>query len=66
VPKPSIIDTPRTPSVKKGAYSASLFTQHPTDQSADNKKKGADDKEILADPSNPDKKLWISTNLDPK
>jgi hypothetical protein len=30
------------------------------------KKKGADDKEILADPSNLDKKLWSCTNLDPK
>jgi hypothetical protein len=29
-------------------------------------KKGVDDKEILADPSNQDKKLWISTGLDPK
>jgi hypothetical protein len=29
-------------------------------------KKGADDKEILADPSNLDKKLWISTSLDAK
>jgi hypothetical protein len=32
----------------------------------DDKKKGGDDKEILADPSNPDKKLWISTCLDAK
>jgi hypothetical protein len=32
----------------------------------DNKKKGADDKEILADPSNPDKKLRISKDLSPK
>jgi hypothetical protein len=27
---------------------------------------GAEDKKILADPSNLDKKLWISTGLDPK
>jgi hypothetical protein len=32
----------------------------------DDKKKGADDKEILANPSNPDKKLQISIDLDPK
>jgi hypothetical protein len=32
----------------------------------DDKKKGADDKEILIDPSNPDKKLWISIGIDSK
>jgi hypothetical protein len=32
----------------------------------DDKKKGADDKKILANPSNPDKKLQISTCLDAK
>jgi hypothetical protein len=31
----------------------------------DDNKKGADDKEILADPSNPYKKLRISIDLDP-
>jgi hypothetical protein len=65
-PKPPITGTPRPPSTKKGAYSTSPSIQHPANQSVDNKKKGADDKEILADPSNPDKKLWISTNLSPK
>jgi hypothetical protein len=30
------------------------------------KKKGADDKEVPVDPSNPDKKLQISTWLNPK
>jgi hypothetical protein len=29
-------------------------------------KKGANDKEVMVDPSNPDKKLHISTSLDPK
>jgi hypothetical protein len=65
-PKPPITGTPRPPSTKKDAYSTSPSIQHPANQSVDNKKKGADDKEILADPSNPDKKLWISTNLSPK
>jgi hypothetical protein len=32
----------------------------------DDKKKGVDDKEVLVDPSNPDKKLQISTGLDAK
>jgi hypothetical protein len=65
-PKPPIVGTPRPPSAKKGAYSASPSTQHPGDQPVGDKKKGADDKEILADPSNLDKKLWSCTNLDPK
>jgi hypothetical protein len=30
------------------------------------KKKGADDKEVMVDPSNLDKKLRISTGLNPK
>jgi hypothetical protein len=32
----------------------------------DNMKKGGDDKEILTYPNDPDKKLRISTGLDPK
>jgi hypothetical protein len=60
-PKPSTIGTPQTPLAKKGTYTTSTSTQLPADQPTDNKKKGADDKEILADPSNPNKKLWIST-----
>jgi hypothetical protein len=32
----------------------------------DVKKKEADDKEVLVDPSNPDKKLQISTDLEAK
>jgi hypothetical protein len=58
--------TPRTPSAKKGTYMALPSTQLPTDQPADDKKKGVVDKEILADPGNSDKKLRISTVLDPK
>jgi hypothetical protein len=27
---------------------------------------GTEDKEVVVDPNNPDKKLWISDNLDPK
>jgi hypothetical protein len=27
---------------------------------------GIEDNEVVVDPSNPDKKLWISGNLDPK
>jgi hypothetical protein len=35
-------------------------------QQVDGKRKGADDKEVLVDPSNLDKKLQISTDFDPK
>jgi hypothetical protein len=56
-PKPSIAGTPQAPSAKKGAFVASPSTQPPADQPMDDKKKGANDKEILADPSNLDKKL---------
>jgi hypothetical protein len=66
VPKPSIAGTPWSPSTKKGAYAASSSTQHPVDQLVGDKKKGADDKEILTSPSDPDRKLRISTGLDPK
>jgi hypothetical protein len=40
----------------------------PVDQKADNNLKGTavvEDKEVLVDPNNPDKKLWISLNLEP-
>jgi hypothetical protein len=57
MPKPLTIGTPRPPSAKKGTYAASASNQLPIDQSGDDKKKGADDNEILADLSNPDKKL---------
>jgi hypothetical protein len=65
-PKPPIGGTPQTPSAKKGTYAASPSTQHPFGQSTDDKKKGVEDKEILADPSNLDKKLRIKTDLNPK
>jgi hypothetical protein len=55
---------------QKGVYVALASTQPPTDQKADNKKKGTvteeDSKEIMADPNDLDKKLKISLKLDPK
>jgi hypothetical protein len=48
---------------------ASGSTASPTDQKADSKLKGTmetEDKEVLVDPSNPNKKLRISSKLDPK
>jgi hypothetical protein len=66
VPKPLTIGTPRPPSAKKDTYIASTSNPLLVDQPADDKKKGADDKEVPVGPSNLDKKLWISTCLDPK
>jgi hypothetical protein len=52
VPKPSTIDSPRSPSAKKGAYGASASNQQPTDQSVVLKKE-AIDKEVPADLNDP-------------
>jgi hypothetical protein len=65
-PKPLTVGTHRHPTAKKGIYIVSPSNQQLVDQSVDDKKKGPDDKEILADPSNPDKNLLISTCLDAK
>jgi hypothetical protein len=65
MPKPLTISNPRPPSAKKGTYVASPSYQLPADQPVDDKK-GIDDKEVPVDPNNLDKKLQISTNLDPK
>jgi hypothetical protein len=46
VPKPSTIDSPRLSSAKKGAYGTPTSNQQSVDQSADLKKKEADDKEV--------------------
>jgi myo-inositol-hexaphosphate 3-phosphohydrolase len=66
VPKPPTISSPRPPSVKKGAYGALVSNQQPADQPVDGKNEEADDKEVLVNPSNPDKKLWISSGLEAK
>jgi hypothetical protein len=65
-PKPPTIGSPQPPSAKKGTYGASASNQQPADQPMDGKKKEADDQEVLVDPSNPDKKLRISTGLEAK
>jgi hypothetical protein len=57
LPRPLTISTPRPPSAKKGTYGVSAPNQPPADQHANDKKKEAEDKEVLVDPSNPDKKL---------
>jgi hypothetical protein len=55
--KALITDTSRTPSAKKGAYAASPSTQHPADQPVDDKKKGTNDKGIIAAPA-----TWIRSS----
>jgi hypothetical protein len=64
-PNPSTIDSPRLSATKKGAYGASASSQQLADQSVDLKEE-VDDKEVLINPSNPNKKPWISTGLDAK
>jgi hypothetical protein len=66
VPKPPTIGSPRPPSAKKGAYGDSASNQPLADQPTNLKKKEADDKKVPVDPSNPDKKLRISTDLKAK
>jgi hypothetical protein len=51
---------------KKSTFVGSISNQHTTDQPADNKKKGAADKEVLVDLDDTDKKLCLSTELDAK
>jgi hypothetical protein len=55
---------------KKGIHTASTSTQMPTDHKVDNNQKGTmvdeDNKEILTDPNDPNKKLKISSKLDPE
>jgi hypothetical protein len=63
--KSPMISSPRPSSTKKGTYGASTSKEQPADQSADEKKE-ADDKEVPVDPSNPDKKQHISTDLQAK
>jgi hypothetical protein len=44
----------------------STSNQHTIDQPAIDKKKGAIDKEVAVDPDDADKKLRLTTVLDPK
>jgi N-acetylmuramoyl-L-alanine amidase CwlA len=58
--KPPTSSMPRALTAHKGTYVALVSNEPPADQKADNKLKGttvAGHKEVLVDPSNPDKKL---------
>jgi hypothetical protein len=65
-PKPSTVGSPRPPSAKKGMYDASVSNQRSANHPTDVKKKEVDDKEVLVDPNNLDKKLRISIGLEAK
>jgi hypothetical protein len=67
--KPPIGNALRAPPASKGTNIASGSNPSPTDQKVDNKLKGTmgiEDKEVVVDPRNPDKKLRINDNLDLK
>jgi hypothetical protein len=67
--KPPIGNSPQIPPVSKGTNIASVSMPSPVDLKVDNKLKGTletEDKEVAVDPSNPNKKLHISDNLNPK
>jgi hypothetical protein len=67
--KPPTGNIPRAPLASKGTNIASATTSVPADQKVDSKLKGTvgtEDKEVLVDPSKPDKKLHINLSLDPK
>jgi hypothetical protein len=58
--KPPISSTPRVSPASKGTNITSASTPAPADQKVDSKLKGTtgvEDKEVLFDPNNPDKKL---------
>jgi hypothetical protein len=61
-PRPLAGDTPKMPVAKKGTMVSPTSTQRATDQSMAGERKGVTDK----DPSDDDKKLRISTELDAK
>jgi hypothetical protein len=59
-------DTPKMPAVKKSTTITPTSTERATDQLMADERKGAVDKEIQVDPSDADKKLHISTELEAK
>jgi hypothetical protein len=65
-PKPPSDSTPRTPAEKKSTFIGSMSNQSAVDQSTNDKKKGAMNKDVPVDPHDTDKKLHLSTDLDPK
>jgi hypothetical protein len=65
-PEPLAGDTPKTHVVKKGTTVTPTSTQCTTDRLVADERKGTADKEIQLDPSNANKKLCISMELEVK
>jgi hypothetical protein len=65
-PKAPASGTPRPPAEKKSTFMFSTSNQPAADQSVDDKKKGATDKEVSVDPNDTDKKLHLSAELESK
>jgi hypothetical protein len=66
MPRPIAGDTLKMSVAKKGTTVTLTSTQRATDQLVDDERKGAADKEIQVDPSDDEKKLRISTELEAK
>jgi hypothetical protein len=66
MPRPAAGSTPRPPATQKGTLVASTSNQPAANHPAADEKKGATDKEIPVDPSDTDKKLCVSTELEAK
>jgi hypothetical protein len=65
-PKPPTGGTLRLPAEKKCTLMGSTSNQHTPNQPADDKKKGATDKEVAVDPNDANKKLRLSMEVDSK
>jgi hypothetical protein len=65
-PKPPTAETFQPPAEKKNTFVGSTSNQPITDQSVDDKKKGAADKEVAVDHDDTYKKLHLSTELQAK
>jgi hypothetical protein len=65
-PEPLARNTPKMPAAKKSTTSIPTSTQRATDQLVADERKRATNKEIQVDPSDADKKLHISTELEVK
>jgi hypothetical protein len=65
-PKPPTCSTLRLPIEKKSTFMGSTSNQPIVDQPANDKKKGATNKEVAVDPNDNDKKFHLSTELEAK
>jgi hypothetical protein len=66
VPRPPTGGTLWPLAERKSTFMGSTSIQPTADQAADDKKKGATNKQVSVDPDDTDKKLHLSTELDAK